>query len=467
MKFMLTAFNVYYVLDEQQIGILIEEEQRKCDQDETLCRGYILSTLTNRLYDPYTPMNSAREIWNSFQEKYTAEKEGADKFITFKLFEFTMEDNVSILDQVHEFLILELHMASVTTTIDEWWYDSSATTHVCNNKDLFKTHKETKDEHEVMMGDNHTLKNLDSNVIVESRDIDFIKDKFCHDSTSTNEIMIQIPQDISGPNLNSNNKRNMVEYSGASRRSKRAKKERNLDPNFIDSQAIIFFVEGDNENNVINEILVLLNVEDAPKIYKEVITSRNSAFWKEAIDDEMNSLISNNTWELSDLPLDKFQHLNIEEANTPYESSCKLVENNERVFAQIEYASAIGCLMYATYCTRPDIAYVVCKLSRYTSNLSQGHWKAIGRIFSYLKRTRQLALYYDRFPAVLEGYSYASWITSSSESKSTIGWIFILGGGCLLGTQRKQTRITHSTMEAEFLALARGQGAGLAKNHCC
>ncbi|GKE21657.1 hypothetical protein Tco_1433169 [Tanacetum coccineum] len=141
-------------------------------------------------------------------------------------------------------------------------------------------------------------------------------------------------------------------------------------------------------------------------------------------------------------------------ANTPYESSCKLVENNGRAVAQIEYASAIGCLMYATHCTRPDIAYAVCKLSRYTSNPSQDHWKAIGRIFGYLKRTRQLALYYDRFPVVLEGYSYASWITGSSDSKSTTGWIFTLGGGAVCWGSKKQTCITHSTMEAEFLALA-------------
>ncbi|GJY14156.1 retrovirus-related pol polyprotein from transposon TNT 1-94 [Tanacetum coccineum] len=515
------------------------------------------------------------------------------------------------------------------------------------------------------------LQDLDSNVIVESRDVDFFENKFRHDSTNTNKIVTQIPQDISGPNLNSNNKRNMAESSSAPRRSERAKKERNLDPDFIDSQAIIFLVEGDNENNVINKIPVLLNVEDAPKTYKEAITSRNSAFWKEAIDDEMDSLVSNNTWELSDLPLgskaigcrwvfrikyhtdgsiqtfkarlviqgfsqrqrvdyfdtyapvaritsirvlfalasiynlpihqmdvktaflngdldeevymkqpegfvlpghenkvcklkkslyglkqapkqwhdkfdtsilsngfthnssdrciyskftkdygvilclyvddilivgtnmeginetkkflsscfqmkdmnevdtilgikvkrhsggyalnqrhyidkiiDKFQHLNIEEANTPYELSCKLVENNGRAVAQIEYASAIGCLMYATHCTRPDIAYAVCKLSRYTSNPSHDHWKAIGRIFGYLKRTRQLALYYDRFPAVLEGYSDASWITGSSDSKSTTGWIFTLGGGAVCWGSKKQTCITHSTMEAEFLALA-------------
>ncbi|GKG07666.1 hypothetical protein Tco_0330635, partial [Tanacetum coccineum] len=103
--------------------------------------------------------------------------------------------------------------------------------------------------------------------------------------------------------------------------------------------------------------------------------------------------------------------------------------------------------MYATHCTRPDIAYAVCKLSRYTSNPSQDHWKEI-------KRTRQLALYYDHFLAVLEGYSDASWITGSSDSKSTTDWIFTLGGGAVCWGSKKQTCITHYTMEAEFLALA-------------
>ncbi|GKB65982.1 zinc finger, CCHC-type containing protein [Tanacetum coccineum] len=56
----------------------------------------------------------------------------------------------------------ELHMASVTTTTDDWWYDSGATTYVCNNRDLFKTYKKTEDGHEVMMGDNHTSKVIGS-----------------------------------------------------------------------------------------------------------------------------------------------------------------------------------------------------------------------------------------------------------------------------------------------------------------
>nr|GEV91764.1 glucose-6-phosphate isomerase 1, chloroplastic [Tanacetum cinerariifolium] len=58
MKFMLTAFKVYYVLEGLPVGVMTEEEQRKREQGETLCRGYILSTLTDRLYDLYTPVTS-------------------------------------------------------------------------------------------------------------------------------------------------------------------------------------------------------------------------------------------------------------------------------------------------------------------------------------------------------------------------------------------------------------------------
>ena len=152
--------------------------------------------------------------------------------------------------------------------------------------------------------------------------------------------------------------------------------------------------------------------------------------------------------------LSKFSHLNIKEANTPYDVSSKLAENNGREVAQIEYASVIGSLMYAMHCTRPDIAYAVCKLSRFTSSPSVEHWKAIARVLGYLKRTKNLGLFYNNFPAVLEGYTDASWITSANDNKSTSGWVFTLAGGAVSWASKKQTCITHSTMESEFVALA-------------
>jgi hypothetical protein len=152
--------------------------------------------------------------------------------------------------------------------------------------------------------------------------------------------------------------------------------------------------------------------------------------------------------------LTKFQHLNFKEYNTPFDPSVKLKVNSGRAVAQLEYASAIGSMMYATYCTRPDIAFAVSKLSQYTVNPGIEHWKAVGRVLGYLKRTTTLELTYMSSPRILEGYSDASWIDHTSDSKSTSGWIYTLAGGAISWMSKKQTCIAHSTMEAEFIALA-------------
>jgi hypothetical protein len=152
--------------------------------------------------------------------------------------------------------------------------------------------------------------------------------------------------------------------------------------------------------------------------------------------------------------LDKFKHLNIKEANTPFDSSMKLNDYCDKAVAQLEYVSAIGSLIYAMHCTRPDIAFSICKLSRYISKPNTVDWKTIARVFGYLKRTIDLCLFYSDFPAVMEGYSDASWMTNSSDNKSTSGWIFSLGGGAISWTSKKQTCISHSTMELEFIAIA-------------
>lgn len=44
------------------------------------------------------------------------------------------------------------------------------------------------------------------------------------------------------------------------------------------------------------------NVEDDPKTFKEPMESQDVTFWKEAINDEMSSILENNTWVLCDLP---------------------------------------------------------------------------------------------------------------------------------------------------------------------
>jgi hypothetical protein len=71
--------------------------------------------------------------------------------------------------------------------------------------------------------------------------------------------------------------------------------------------------------------------------------------------------------------LDKFKHLNIKEANTSFDSSMKLNDYCDKAIAQLKYVSSIGSFMYVMHCTRPDIVFVICKLSRYTSKPNTDH----------------------------------------------------------------------------------------------
>src|SRR4051812_8010117 len=53
----------------------------------------------------------------------------------------------------------------------------------------------------------------------------------------------------------------------------------------------------------------------------------------------------------------------------------------------IPYASAIGSIMYAMLCTKPDVNLAVSLVGRYQSNPGKEHWTAVKNILKYLKRT--------------------------------------------------------------------------------
>ncbi|GKA23536.1 zinc finger, CCHC-type containing protein [Tanacetum coccineum] len=152
--------------------------------------------------------------------------------------------------------------------------------------------------------------------------------------------------------------------------------------------------------------------------------------------------------------LKKFNREDCSPVSTPMDPVEKLKPNTGKPVDQLEYSRAIGCLMYAMTSTRPDIAYAVGRLSRFTSNPSRQHWQAITRVFKYLKGTMNYGLSYVGYPSVLEGYSDASWINHVEDSSSTSGWVFLLRGGTISWASKKQTCITGSTMESEFVALA-------------
>ena len=109
--------------------------------------------------------------------------------------------------------------------------------------------------------------------------------------------------------------------------------------------------------------------------------------------------------------------------------------------------------MYIMNCTRQDITYSVNKLSRYTSNSGEDHWKALVRVLRYLKYTINYGLHYTRYPAVLEGYSDANQIFDTKDTKSTSGYVFSLSDAAISLKSSKKTCLARSTMESKFIAL--------------
>ena len=125
-----------------------------------------------------------------------------------------------------------------------------------------------------------------------------------------------------------------------------------------------------------------------------------------------------------------------------------------RFLIKKDYASIIGSLCYAIDCTRPEIAYAVGVLGRFTNKPSKDHWQAIKRVMRYLIGTKNYRLFYKKYPATIEVFSDVDWNTLSGDSLSTTGYIFTLGSGAICWKSKKQTIISNSTMEAELIALA-------------
>lgn len=114
----------------------------------------------------------------------------------------------------------------------------------------------------------------------------------------------------------------------------------------------------------------------------------------------------------------------------------KLTEEEEAVDQQ-QYQSVIGSLMYLSVCTRPDIAYAVGTLSRYSSKPGKSHWTAVKKVLRYLKgRTHHGIVFRGGESGNIVGYSDADWAGDREDRKSTSGY---LQADLFLGEVRSKT----------------------------
>ena len=158
--------------------------------------------------------------------------------------------------------------------------------------------------------------------------------------------------------------------------------------------------------------------------------------------------------------LQRFNMGNAKPVSTPLASHFRLskdqspqTEEERNFMAKIPYASAIGSLMYAMVCTRPDIGHAVGVVSRFMANPGKAHWEAVKWILRYLRGTTKKCLYFGKGELKVQGYVDADFGGEVDHRRSTTGYIFTVGTTAVSWMSRIQKIVALSTTEAEYVAV--------------
>nr|GEX99302.1 hypothetical protein [Tanacetum cinerariifolium] len=272
---------------------------------------------------------------------------------------------------------------------------------------------------------------------------------------SKETVSTEIPKTTEGNNDDSFLDHQQVEP----RRSTRQRRQRIFGPDFK-----MYLVEGDRKG-LVTEYTIIYNLDEDPQTYSEAMKSHDSLFWKESVNDEMDSVIGNNTWILVELPpgsksikskwifkrklrvdsndmlifrtdleqvqmekkllSENFDMKDLGEADVILGN--KILRKEKRLMlTQSHYIEKILKRFDSFDCLPVSTPFKVGRLSRHTSSPGKEHWDAVNRVFKYLKKTMDYGLEYSGDPSVLK-----------------VSW-----------GSKKQSCLTVPTMEAEFVALA-------------
>lgn len=109
-------------------------------------------------------------------------------------------------------------------------------------------------------------------------------------------------------------------------------------------------------------------------------------------------------------------------------------------------------------CTRPDISWIVSKLSQTLANPKWENLVAAKHVLRYLKGTSNYELVFKKSNENLDliGFSDSDWASSVEDRRSTTGYCFSLTkeGPVISWKSKKQHTVALSTCEAEYIGLA-------------
>ncbi|KAK7580680.1 hypothetical protein V9T40_001309 [Parthenolecanium corni] len=149
----------------------------------------------------------------------------------------------------------------------------------------------------------------------------------------------------------------------------------------------------------------------------------------------------------------KFNVENCKPVYTPIEHDLNLVRAKE-INVNLPYRQLVGCLLYISIITRPDVAFAVNYFSRFMNSYSDEHFKYLKRVLVYLFHTKELKLTYTFSEKILACFVDADWASDKLDRKSVSGNVVTLFDNVISWSSKKQTCIALSSTESEYISLS-------------
>lgn len=153
--------------------------------------------------------------------------------------------------------------------------------------------------------------------------------------------------------------------------------------------------------------------------------------------------------------LERFGMGNCKPSPVPMDPHLRLEKGNDpKSFTDKPYRELIGCLMYLTVTSRPDICAAVNYFAGFQCCATEEHWAHLKKVLRYLRGTADYQLVYRRVEAEpVAVFADADWGNDPNDRRSVSGLVIKLHGQTVVWSTKKQSSVALSSTEAELMAL--------------
>ena len=157
--------------------------------------------------------------------------------------------------------------------------------------------------------------------------------------------------------------------------------------------------------------------------------------------------------------MEEFNLVNIQTKRTPLcphtvLDKVELTEEEKKKMANLPFRELLGKINYLACTSRPDLSVCVTRLAQFSNCYSSSHWNQLIHVVQYLKYTKDEGIYLNACNGPLQAFSDSDWGGDRPTRRSTTGYVIKFGGSIIMWKSTLQKSVAHSTMDAEFKALA-------------